>query len=44
MAAKGYGDEDIQSVGRWSSKAFLEYIKLPRTRRAEVAKVWSRNK
>ena len=44
MAAKGYGDEDIQSVGRWSSKAFLEYIKLPRTRRAEVAKVWGRNK
>ena len=42
MAAQGYGDEDIQAVGRWSSRAFLEYIKLPRTRRAEVAKVWSR--
>ena len=42
MAAAGYGDEDIQAVGRWSSRAFLEYIKLPRTRRAEFAKVWSR--
>ena len=42
MAALGYGDEDIQAVGRWSSRAFLEYIKLPRTRRAEVAKAWSK--
>ena len=44
MAAMGFGDEDIQSVGRWSSRAFLEYIKLPRTRRAEVARVWSKSK
>ena len=44
MAAMGFGDEDIQSVGRWSSRAFLEYIKLPRTRKAEIARVWSKNK
>ena len=42
MAALGYGDEDIQAVGRWSSRAFLKYIKLPRTRRAEVAKAWTK--
>ena len=44
MAAMGFGDEDIQSVGRWSSRAFLEYIKLPRTRKAEIARVWSKSK
>ena len=42
MATLGYSDEDIKAVGRWNSRAFLEYVKLPRTRRIEVAKKWSK--
>ena len=38
MAALGYSDEDIKAMGRWSSRAFLEYVKLPRSNRAEVAR------
>ena len=34
----GYSDEDIQAMGRWSSRAFEAYMKLPRTRRAIMAK------
>ena len=34
----GYSDEDIQAVGRWSSRAFMDYIKLPRTHRLAMAK------
>ena len=34
----GYSDTDIQSSGRWSSRAFLTYIKLPRTRRLQMAR------
>ena len=37
-AAIGYSDDDIKAVGRWSSRAFMEYIKLPRTQRAEIAR------
>ena len=33
----GYSDSDIQAVGRWSSQAFQAYLKLPRTRRIEMA-------
>lgn len=34
----GHSDEDLQSAGRWSSRAFEAYLKLPRTRRANIAK------
>ena len=34
----GYSDVDIQSVGRWSSRAFEAYLKLPRTKRVEMAR------
>ena len=34
----GYSDEEIKSSGRWSSRAFLEYLKLPRTQRANMAR------
>lgn len=37
MAEKGMSDEDIQIAGRWSSRAFERYIKLPRTARARTA-------
>ncbi len=38
LGALGYGDEDIQAVGRWSSRAFEEYLRLPRTKRMLIAK------
>ena len=41
MGTLGFSDEDIKAVGRWNSRAFLEYVKLPRTRRAEIAKLWA---
>jgi hypothetical protein len=37
MAEKGMSDEDIQIAGRWSSRAFERYIKLPRTASARTA-------
>ena len=33
----GFSDEELQQVGRWSSRAFEHYVKLPRTRRREIA-------
>jgi len=38
MGELGYGDSEIMAVGRWSSRAFEEYLKLPRTKRLEMAK------
>lgn len=38
LGTLGYSDEDIQAVGRWSSRAFMDYLKLPRTRRLAMAK------
>jgi site-specific recombinase XerD len=38
MATLGYSDSDVKSVGRWSSRAFEDYIKLPRTKRINIAK------
>ena len=40
MAAIGCSDNEIKAIGQWSSRAFLEYVKLPRSNRAEVAKKW----
>lgn len=37
MAEKGLTDEEIQIMGRWSSRAYELYIKLPRTKRATTA-------
>ena len=34
----GFENEDIKSTGRWSSNAYKIYTKLPRTRRAEMAR------
>jgi len=33
----GHTDDDIKSVGRWSSRSFEHYLKLPRTSRADIA-------
>ena len=38
MGTLGYSDSQIKAVGRWSSSAFENYIKLPRTKRAEMAR------
>jgi hypothetical protein len=37
LGTLGYMDEDIKKVGRWSSRAFERYTKLPRTSRAAIA-------
>ena len=34
----GHSEADIKAVGRWSSRAFEHYTKLPKTSRAEVAR------
>ena len=38
LGTLGYSDEEIQAVGRWSSRAFLAYLKLPRTQRLQMAR------
>ena len=38
MGTMGYSDSEIMAIGRWSSSAFENYIKLPRTKRAEMAR------
>ena len=38
VASLGYTDEEIQALGRWSSAAYNSYIKLPRTRRLQMAR------
>ena len=37
LGSLGYSDEDIKKVGRWSSRSFEHYTKLPRTSRAAIA-------
>ena len=41
MGALGFADEQIMSAGRWSSRAYQTYMKLPRTRRLEMARAIS---
>ena len=38
LGSKGFSDEEIKLVGRWSSRAFIRYMKLPRTQRAAIAR------
>ena len=38
MARAGMDPESIQAVGRWKSDAYKAYVKLPVTRRAEMAR------
>ena len=38
----GFSDEDIQAMGRWSSRAFEGFLKMPRTKRAAMAQKLSR--
>jgi hypothetical protein len=41
MAVLGYSDSDIKAMGRWSSRAFETYIRMPRTRRMEMARAFA---
>ena len=36
FAKLGHSDLDLKSIGRWSSRAYLEYVKLNRSRRHEM--------
>jgi len=38
MAELGYADDDIKAIGRWSSRAFENYIKLERSKRIQTLK------
>ena len=38
IGSLGYSDQQLKDVGRWSSTAYTTYLKLPRTRRIEMAK------
>jgi hypothetical protein len=38
LASLGYSETDIKAMGRWSSRAWLEYVKHPRTLRIAVAR------
>ena len=37
LGSLGFSDSDIKLAGRWSSRAFETYLKLPRTRRLAMA-------
>ncbi len=37
LGQAGFSDGDLKQVGRWSSRAFESYLKLPRTKRREMA-------
>ena len=38
VAKLGFTEAEIQALGRWSSQAYTAYIKLPRTKRLEMAR------
>ena len=38
LGTLGYSDDDVKAVGRWSSRAFEEYLLLPRTKRMQIAR------
>ncbi len=42
LGRTGHSDEQLKSIGRWSSRAFEHYVKLPRTKRREMAAEVSR--
>jgi hypothetical protein len=37
MGALGFSDKDVKAIGRWGSRAFEGYMRLPRTKRQLVA-------
>ena len=43
LGSLGYSDSDVKALGRWTSRSFEIYIKLPRSKRAAVAKKFSKS-
>ena len=41
LGSLGYSDADVKALGRWNSRSFERYIRLPRSRRNVVAKEFS---
>ena len=41
LGSLGYSDADVKALGRWNSRSFERYIRLPRSRRNAVAKEFS---
>ena len=37
MGQLGFDDDAIKAIGRWSSRCFEDYLKLPRTKRLQMA-------
>jgi hypothetical protein len=37
MGTLGFSDKDVKAIGRWGSRAFEGYMRLPRTKRQLVA-------
>ena len=42
LARKGYSDQQLKLVGRWSSRAFAAYIRLKRSNREQMAQACSK--
>ena len=38
LGSLGFSDEQVMAAGRWSSRAYQTYMKLPRTKRLEMAR------
>ena len=38
LGSLGFSDEQVMAAGRWSSRAYQSYMKLPRTKRLEMAR------
>ena len=43
MGRLGYKDEEIKAIGRWSSEAYLSYVKGGRLKRMKVAQALAKN-
>ena len=43
LGSLGYSDSDVKALGRWNSRSFECYIKLPWSKRAAVAKKFSKH-
>ncbi len=38
LGSLGFSDEEVKIAGRWSSRAFEAYLKLKRTKRADIGR------
>ena len=40
LAKQGHSEETLKQIGRWSSRAFMAYVKLGKTNRVQIAKIY----